>query len=484
MDYFPLFADLRDRPCLIVGAGQVAARKLRLLQNAGARVTLVAPRACAQIAAAHRAGAVTWRTERFAPAHIGGHLLVIAATNRSAVNDAVAQAARAAGRFCNVVDDPARCSFITPAIVDRGAVTVAISSGGRAPVLARWLKARIEDVLPARVGELATLAARWRHAVKQRLGGEAQRRRFWQRVFAGPVARDALGGRIARAERGMTRLLSATQDDGPDGIAWLVGAGPGGADLITRRGAALLREADVVVHDALVTPDVLELARRDATFIDVGKRAGHHALDQDAINRLLVERVRAGERVCRLKGGDPFTFGRGGEEALALAQAALPFEIVPGVTAAAASSALAGIPLTHRGLADSVTFVTAHGCQPGHTPDYADLADARRTVVFYMGARRLHGIGRGLIAHGRGPDTPVAIVEKAATREQRVRLTTLSALATGRAGDAASPATVIVGEVARLHGALAWHTPAASDPAFAPRPGAAGGPAAAAAHAR
>jgi uroporphyrin-III C-methyltransferase/precorrin-2 dehydrogenase/sirohydrochlorin ferrochelatase len=461
MDYFPLFADLRNRPCLIVGAGQVAARKLKLLRQAGARVTLVAPEATDEIQAAAQRGEIRWLRARFRTKHLTSHVLVISATNSSAVNQAVADAAAQAGRLCNVVDDPARCSFITPAIVDRGGITVAISSGGRSPTVARWVKAQIEKALPQNVDQLVHLASRWRESVTRHFKSGTPRQRLWLEVFNGPIARLVLAGRAREADRAMTRRLAQAEsvtarDSAQAGVGWLVGAGPGEVDLLSLRGARLLGEADVVMHDALVAPSVLELARRDATFINVGKRAGHHSWNQDDITRELVRRVAAGARVCRLKGGDPFTFGRGGEEALALSNAGLSFEIVPGVTAAAACGAYAGIPLTHRGVADSVTFVTAHGCQPGHVPDYRDLADKRRTVVFYMGVRRLRDIARGLMHHGRAPDTPVAIVQHGARSEQRVRVLPLSELAAIDSGSILSPASVIVGDVVRLRHKLTW----------------------------
>lgn len=456
MDYFPLFADLKNRPCLIVGAGQVALRKMTLLRQAGARVTLVAPVATDAIATAAEHGQVRWLRAKFDPRHLDDHVLVISATNSADVNQTVADAAQAAGRLCNVVDDPARCSFITPAIVDRGGITVAISSGGRSPTVARWVKAKIEQALPQKIDQLVHLATRWRTAVSRQLASGTPRQRFWLEVFNGPVAQLILNGRQREADRAMTRRLAQATPNQAEGVAWLVGAGPGEADLLSLRGARRLGEADVVMHDALVAPSVLELARRDATFIHVGKRAGHHSWEQADITQKLVELVAAGQRVCRLKGGDPFIFGRGAEEAHALQSAGLSFEVVPGITAAAACGAYAGIPLTHRGLADSVTFVTAHGCQPGHVPDYQDLADATRTVVFYMGVRRMGEIARGLLHHGRDPLTPVAIVQHGARSEQRVHVLPLSDLATLESATIQSPACIIVGEVVRLRESLAW----------------------------
>lgn len=463
MDYFPLFAKLSDQPCLIVGGGQVALRKYRLVRRAGARITVVAPKLCDELDEAAVTGELHAIRERFRPEHVDRQLIVIAATDDESCNAAVARAAAARGRLCNVVDDPSRCSFIMPAIVDRGPVTVAISTGGRSPTLARWLKARLEQFLPARIGDLAILSQRWRETVARRFERGDERQRFWLDVFSGPVVDDVLAGRTNDAARGMTRALRrGIRETRREGVASLVGAGPGDAELITLRGARLLSEADVVMHDALVSTSVLELARRDATFINVGKRAGHHSMPQDDISALLVRLVREGKRVCRLKGGDPFLFGRGGEEALALRAAGLRFEVVPGVTAAAACGAYAGIPLTHRGVADSVTFVTAHGCQREHEPDWDALGDPRRTVVFYMGVRRLAQIGAQLIRSGRPATTPVAIVAKGSTREQNTTLTTLHELAGGLHTGIAGPAVVIVGDVVRLANTLDWFQPASS----------------------
>ncbi|MFK8013893.1 MAG: siroheme synthase, partial [Gammaproteobacteria bacterium] len=293
MDYFPLFAELKNRPVLIVGAGQVALRKMVLLRKAGAAITLIAPEATAEIQRAHDRGEVTWHRAAFAAEHLTNHVLVISATNSTAVNQHVSEVASAAGRLCNVVDDPARCSFITPAIVDRGAITVAISSGGRSPTVARWTKAVIEKALPARIDALVALASRWRSAVKRSVADGQPRQRFWLDVFSGPIADHALAGRDDLAERAMTRKLAKQECRSDAGIAWLVGAGAGDADLMTLRGARLLSRADVVLYDALVDDSILELARRDATFIHVGKRAGEHAMAQDQINATLVQAVQA-----------------------------------------------------------------------------------------------------------------------------------------------------------------------------------------------
>lgn len=468
MNYFPLFADLRQRPCLIVGAGEVALRKMILLHRAGADITLVAPHATQAIRDASAAQQVRWIESKFAPEHLADHVLVISATNDDKVNRQVAEVAGAAGRLCNVVDDPENCSFITPAIVNRGDVTIAISSGGRSPTVARWVKAQIERALPHRAAALVELAVRWRDRVRESVASGMSRQRFWLDTFNGTIGEHVLAGRDAQAERAMARKLAAPELKEQVGTAWLVGAGPGEAELITLRGAKLLSEADVVMHDSLVARSVLELARRDATFINVGKRAGHHSMSQAQITAKLVALVEQGLRVCRLKGGDPFVFGRGGEEALALENAGLSFEIVPGVTAASACGAYAGIPLTHRGIADSVTFVTAHGCQPGRLPNYADLVRADRTVVFYMGVKRLPDIGRGLMAHGRDQTTPVALVQNGALGNQRVITTTLGALADNAHSNIASPACVIVGEVVALRARLAWYEPIATTTSHLP----------------
>ena len=388
MDYYPLFAELTGQPCLVVGGGEVALRKVRQLLRAGAQVTVNAPELCPELTALASRDAISHAAASFDPALIGSHLLIIAATSDAAVNESVAAASRAQLRLCNVVDDGPASSFIVPSVVDRSPIVVAVGSGGEAPLLARVLRQRLDDWLPARLGELALWIGEWRRRAGDRLGSYRDRVRFWQDIVDGPIAEQLLDGRRAGADEAMAALLQAGPRE-PAGEAWLVGAGPGDPGLLTRRGLELLQRADTVMHDALVATEILDLARRDAELVAVGKRGGRASTDQEDINKELIRRVTAGEHVCRLKGGDPFVFGRGGEELQALAGAGQPYQVVPGVTAANACAAYAGMPLTHRGVAGGYTVVTGHPAKSGDEPDWTRLTDPQLTLVVYMGARRL-----------------------------------------------------------------------------------------------
>ena len=450
MDYFPAFLDLSGRPCLVAGGGSVALRKLRLLISAGARVTAVAPHFSdefAEFAAANDVGLIE---REFRGSDVDGNWLVVSATGNASVERAVFEAASAAGIFCNCVDDIGNCSYITPAIVDRGSIVVAVSSGGAAPVLARKVREQIEAALPARLGRLAELARRWRRRVSGHLTTLLERRRFWESVFDGPAATRALAGDVSGAEAEMSKLLR-TSGVSQTGEAWLVGAGPGDPGLLTLRALQILQQADVIVHDRLVSDEVLALARRDSDRISVGKTPGCRKNNQEYINDLLVSLVASGKRVCRLKGGDPFIFGRGGEEAEALADAGLPYEVVPGITAAAGCAAAAGIPLTHRKASQSVAFITAHGRDSEENLDWASLARDRQTLAFYMAVRRFPVLMNKLIDNGRAPSTPIAIIEKGTTPEQRVIRGTLGQLTLiAEAHQIEAPAMLVVGEVAAL----------------------------------
>ena len=450
MDYFPAFLNLRDRSCLIVGAGPVALRKIRLLHSAGARITIVAPDVCDELLEFASKNGHELVRRLFRPSDLIGRWLVVSATGDTAVERSVYQHASDAGVFCNSVDDIANCSYITPAIVDRSPIVVAISSGGAAPVLARKLRTQIEVLLPASLSSLAGLARDWRERVKSQVHDLLGRRRFWEAVFDGPAANRVIAGDIDAAESLMTDLLSA-QPGSEEGEAWLVGAGPGDPGLLTIRALQSMQAADVILHDRLVSAEVLDLARRDADLISVGKTPGCRANSQQEINALLVDLVSAGKRVCRLKGGDPFIFGRGGEEAEALDAAGLSYQVIPGITAAAGCAAYAGIPLTHRGVSQSVAFVTAHGQDSIDNLDWASLARDQQTLAFYMAVKRFPELMHNLTSNGRSADTPVAIIEKGTTPAQRVirgRLGQLTMLA--EAHRIAAPAMLIVGEVAAL----------------------------------
>jgi uroporphyrin-III C-methyltransferase / precorrin-2 dehydrogenase / sirohydrochlorin ferrochelatase len=460
MDFFPGFLDLRGKPCLVVGGGDVALRKARLLRAAGAELGIVAPSVSPAMRAFIESQASSLAEREFLPTDLDDRWLVVTATGRPAVDACVAAAAAARRLFCNSVDDLDNCSYITPAIVDRSPLLVAISSGGAAPVLARTVREKIELLLPTEFGRLAELAERWRLQVKARIGRIADRRHFWERLFAGEVPRLAMGGQFDRAERAVAELL-VNSDSAPraPGKAWLVGAGPGDPDLLTVRALRIMQTADVILHDRLVSAEVLALARRDADFVAVGKKPGCRLNSQAAINDKLVALVRAGKHVCRLKGGDPFVFGRGGEELQALREAGLAAEVVPGITAAAGCAASAGIPLTHRDASQSVVFVAAHGKDSVDSLDWRSLARDRQTLVFYMAVARFGDLMNQLIAHGRAPDTPVAIVERGTLPDQRVvrgRLGQLQLIKDARRIE--PPAILIVGEVAAAGGRSAAAT--------------------------
>ncbi len=473
MDYLPIFASLAGQPCLVVGGGAVAERKALQLLAAGARVTVNAPALTPALEAALGEGRLSVARRPFDPALVPRQLLVIAASSDRAVNHAVADAARAALRLCNVVDDPAVSTFISPSVVDRSPLLIAVSSGGQAPVLARLVRQRLERWLPARLAELATWAGAWRERVKEALPDVTARRRLWEDVLAGVLdartgpAQAVIDGRTAEADDALSRRLRNPENPGAmTGEAWIVGAGPGDPGLITASGLHCLQHADVVLHDRLVAPALLAFARRDAELIDVGKAGGSASTSQAHINALLLDRVRAGHRVCRLKGGDPYVFGRGSEEALALAAAGLPFRVIPGVTAASGCGAYAGIPLTHRHASCAVTFVTAHRGADAE-PDWQGLAALGQTLVVYMTGRRLAAVADALLRHGRPASTPAAVVMGGTTRDQRVVAGALGDIA-GKAAAAgvSSPAILYVGDVVALREQLDWFRPAAGTAAY------------------
>ena len=460
MQHLPLFADLKHRAVLVVGGGAVAERRVTLLHEAQAAVTVLAPELTERLAELAAGGAVAHVPKVYAADSLEPYWLVVAATDDPSVNAAVAAAATAAKRFCNVVDDQALCTFIMPAIVDRSPVTIAIGSSGLSPVLARWIKGVLETVLPARLGALAELAGRWRQPVREQIGDPTERRHFWERVVTGAVAEHAFAGRDADAERELQRALTSFNSDdvARRGEAYLVGAGPGGIDLITIRGRQLLAHSDVVLYDRLVSAELLQYARRDAELICVGKTPRRPSISQKQLNRLLVSLVRSGKRVCRLKGGDPFIFGRGGEELEALAEAGLKFQVVPGVSAAEGCAAYAGIPLTLRGVAQAVLLTTGHTRDDG-IPVIGEHT-AGQTLALYMGVAQYGEIAAALLAKGYPPEMPVAVVESGTTDRQRVVRTELGHLAVAQAAlDIRPPALLIVGETTRYAERYSWFAP-------------------------
>ncbi|WP_439825604.1 siroheme synthase CysG [Aeromonas caviae] len=454
MDYLPIFCRLDNKPVLLVGGGEVAQRKARLLLDAGAQLTVVAPELDPELAELAANGSIEWLAGEFAPAQLAGKWLVVAATDRREVNALVYQSANQARIFANVVDDPKRSSFIMPSIIDRSPLMVAISSGGKAPVLARLLREKLEAMLPQHLGAVAAFAGSLRDRVKARFATMGERRRFWERLLGA----DRLGQALARGDRASAHQLADNlfaDESQTGGEVVLVGAGPGDPGLLTLHALRQMQQADVVVYDRLVSDEVMALVRRDAKRIFVGKQAGNHCVPQEGINQLLLEEAKKGQRVVRLKGGDPFIFGRGGEELETLVGTGVGFQVVPGITAASGCAAYAGIPLTHRDHAQSVRFVTAHGKGGARDLDWPLLAKDKQTLVFYMGLSSCATIREQLLAHGKAINTPVALIERGTQPCQRVIRGTLDELPTLAVG-VESPALIMVGSVVTLADSLAW----------------------------
>ncbi|MFM5115951.1 siroheme synthase CysG [Aeromonas hydrophila] len=454
MDYLPIFCRLDNKPVLLVGGGEVAERKARLLLDAGAQLTVVAPELDPELAELAANGSIEWLAGEFAPQQLAGKWLVVAATDRREVNALVYQSANQARIFANVVDDPKRSSFIMPSIIDRSPLMVAISSGGKAPVLARLLREKLEALLPQHLGAVAAFAGSLRERVKARFASMGERRRFWERLLGA----DRLGQALARGDSASANQLADSlfaDESQTAGEVVLVGAGPGDPGLLTLHALRQMQQADVVVYDRLVSDEVMALVRRDAKRIFVGKQAGNHCVPQEGINQLLLEEAKKGQRVVRLKGGDPFIFGRGGEELETLVGSSIGFQVVPGITAASGCAAYAGIPLTHRDHAQSVRFVTAHGKGGAQDLDWPLLAKDKQTLVFYMGLSSCATIRKQLLTHGKAGDTPVALIERGTQPSQRVIRGTLDQLPELAVG-VESPALIMVGSVVTLADQLAW----------------------------
>ncbi|OEC35947.1 uroporphyrin-III C-methyltransferase / precorrin-2 dehydrogenase / sirohydrochlorin ferrochelatase [Pseudomonas cuatrocienegasensis] len=456
MDFLPLFHKLRDRVVLVVGGGEVALRKSRLIAEAGARLRVVAPEVREELQALVADSGGEVRLRDYLDDDILGVCLIIAATDDEPLNARISAQAQHLGMPVNVVDAPALCSVIFPAIVDRSPLIVAVTSGGDAPVLARLIRAKIETWIPATYGQLAGLAKRFRAQVKALFPDVQQRRVFWEDVFQGPIAESVFAGKPGEGERLLKEKIEGIAPR-TLGEVYLVGAGPGDPDLLTFRALRLMQQADVVLYDRLVAPAIIDLCRRDAERIYVGKQRADHALPQEQINQRLVTLALEGKRVLRLKGGDPFIFGRGGEEIEELAAHGIPFQVVPGITAASGCAAYAGIPLTHRDHAQSVRFVTGHLKDGSCDLAWGELTAPSQTLVFYMGLVGLPMICAQLIAHGRSADTPAALIQQGTTQNQRVFTGTLANLAELVAQhDVRAPTLVIVGEVVQLREKLAW----------------------------
>ncbi len=457
MDYLPLFFKLTKQDVLLVGGGNVAVRKARLLCRAGATVTVIAHKVCDELQDQLDENGGTAVIGEYHAALLEGKMLVIAATDDNELNQRIHYDAVERNLPINVVDSPALCTFVFPAIVDRSPVVIGVSSGGSAPVLARLLRARLETWIPKSYGKLASLANSFRNQVKQKFSTVDQRRIFWENVLQGQIAEKVFAGRTDEAQQLLQDKISAEDPEHQTGEVYLIGGGPGDPELLTFKALRLMQQADVVLYDALVSPAVLDLCRRDADLIFVGKKRDNHAVPQEGINELLVKHAKTGKRVVRLKGGDPFIFGRGGEELETLKSNNIPFQVVPGITAASACSTYAGIPLTHRNYAQSVKFVT--GQLKNRTTDlnFEELVHPSQTVVFYMGLHTLPKLSQKLIEHGKPANTPAAIVSRGTSADQKVLTGTLESLPKlQEQAQLPAPALIIVGEVVELHENLCW----------------------------
>ena len=466
MDALPIFLKLRNTPALVVGGGSVAERKIDLRIRAGARVTVVAPEIGSKVKALLDQQKLQWIEDRFEPTHLSQALIAIAATDNEDVNRAVSDAARQQNLPVNVVDQPDLCTFTVPSIVDRSPVIIAIGTGGASPVLARMLKARLETLIPAAYGRLAGIAREFRDQVKAALGSVDSRRGFWEKVFQGQVAELVFAGKENQARAELRAMIQATEDaEFEKGEVYLVGAGPGDPDLLTFRALRLMQRADVVLYDRLVAPAIVDLVRRDADRIFVGKEKSNHVVPQPEINELLLSLAQEGKRVLRLKGGDPFIFGRGGEEIEDLVRHNIPFQVIPGITAAAGCASYAGIPLTHRDHAQSCLFVTGHLKDGSVDLNWDALCQPGQTVVVYMGLTGLESICREMIRHGLKDTTPAALIQQGTTLNQRVIAATLDSLPEAvAAANVRAPTLLVVGSVVTLHDKLAWFDPDGGPP--------------------
>jgi uroporphyrin-III C-methyltransferase/precorrin-2 dehydrogenase/sirohydrochlorin ferrochelatase len=462
MKYLPIFMNIRGRECLVVGGGEIATRKVALLYEAGANVTVMAPELSTTLMQWLDEGKIKRKDCPFdEKTDISSYRVVIAATNKAGINQLISDKAKASNTPVNVVDHPDAGTFIMPSIVDRDPVQIAISTGGASPVLARLLRGKLESTIPTAFGRLAGMVEEFREQVKKRFDHVSQRRHFWERVFESRISELLFAGKDQKARQALQDALNADDHKVQTGEVYLVGAGPGDPDLLTFRALRLMQQADVVLHDRLVSQPILDMVRRDAERIYVGKERDFHAVRQEKINELMVELAHQGKRVLRLKGGDPFIFGRGGEEIETLAENQVPFQVVPGITAAAGCASYSGIPLTHRQYAQSCTFVTGNLKDGTVDLNWPALAISNQTVVFYMGLKTLSVICDELVRHGRSPETPAAIIQQGTTRHQRVLTATLATLP-GLAQDEhiLPPTLIIVGEVVQLHDKLAWFEPA------------------------
>lgn len=457
MNYLPIFLDIKNKPCLVVGGGHVAARKLKLLSSAGAAITLISPEICMEIQQILQQSSINHLERKYQPGDEDGNALIFAATDNTQINQQIADAAEQLGIPCNVVDNPDNGSFIMPSIIDRSPVIAAVSTGGASPVLARQIKAKLESLIPAGYGRLAEIAGNYRDKVKSAFINPNDRKAFWHQVLEGGFAERVFSGHYREAEVLLEKELQQFGSKEKMGEVYLVGAGPGDPDLLTFRALRLMQQADVVVYDRLVSKPILEMTSRDAERIYVGKERDKHAMRQEEINKCLAKLAKQGKRVLRLKGGDPFIFGRGGEEIDTLAEEGVPFQVIPGITAAAGCASYSGIPLTHRDYAQSVTFVTGNLKDGTVNLNWNQLSQPNQTVVFYMGLQGMPQIFSKLIEHGVSADMPAALIQQGTTHQQKVITGTLGSLPEIVKKEQPKPPTlIIVGEVVELHEKLSW----------------------------
>ena len=458
MDHLPIFINIRKKPCVVIGGGDIALRKINLLLKAQAKVDCLSPLFCKGIKNLSKDGHITLINKSFDQTDIKDYSIIIAATDDSSVNSSISAIAQVKKIPVNVVDSPELSSFIMPSIVDRSPLIIAVSSSGKAPVLSRIIRAKLETVIPSAYGILADIAGEYRQKVKDRFSTIKDRRAFWEAVFSGVIAEKVFSGRISEAKEDIQRQL----DDSVEmdlGEVYLVGAGPGDPDLLTFKALRLIQQADVVLYDRLVSKGVMELVRRDSELIYVGKKGGSDkSTKQVDINDQLVELAKSGKRVCRLKGGDPFIFGRGGEEIESLSEHGIPFQVVPGITAASGCSSYAGIPLTHRDYSQSCRFVTAHLKNGTTNLPWEEFIIDQQTIVFYMALSGAKYICEKLMEHGMDKDMPIAIIEKGTMPEQKVYISSLIELpALLEREDIHAPTLMIVGEVVKLNEKLNWY---------------------------
>ncbi len=463
MQALPIFFNIKNRPCVVIGGGDVATRKVTMLLKADAAITLISLEICAELKALVDDKKIKFLQEDFKPTQLEGSCLVVAATDDAKVNEAVSIAAKAQNIPVNVVDAPDLCTFTMGSIIDRSPVVIAVSSEGNAPVLARYIRTKIETMLPAGYGRIAAIAGEFREQVKTKFATTQARRRFWEGVLQGPMVERVLSGQEQAAREFLQDVLNDADTKTNMGEVYLVGGGPGDPDLLTFRALRLMQQCDVCVYDKLVSPEVMELVRRDAELIYVGKQRDQHTMPQEEINELLARLALEGKRVLRLKGGDPFIFGRGGEEIETLMEHGVPFQVVPGITAANGVSSYAGIPLTHRDYAQACLFITGHLKAAANSKeltldlDWVAMSRPKQTVVVYMGLVGLAQICEQLIAHGVALSMPAAVVQQGTTQRQKVVTATLADLAEKVSlADMRPPCLLIIGEVVKLREKLNW----------------------------